>query len=69
MATSNQERNNLNARGYVYNRQLGKWITPAAIEQHNNNAETAHQIEFWVAIAVVLGILIWFLAMVADRGY
>ena len=59
MATSNEERKELKKAGYVYNRSLSKWMTPAEIQKHEDGVEMAEQFTTMVGLIISAGIFIW----------
>ena len=59
MATSPEERKRLKAAGFVYNRRLGRWMTPADIQKHEDAEEAAEIFTTVVGLIVAAGIFIW----------
>ena len=59
MATSNEARKQLKRAGYVYNRSLGKWMTPEEIQKHQDGVEMAEQFSTIVGLIIAAGIFIW----------
>ena len=59
MALSNKDRQKLKDDGYVYHRSLRQWMKPEEIEAQENSMETVEQFQFYVCLAIAVGLLIW----------
>ena len=59
MSLSNSERKRMKDAGYVYNRSLGKWMTPQEIRNHHENEENVEQFMTIIGLIVTAVIFVW----------
>ena len=62
MALSNSERKRMKNAGRVYNRSLGKWLTPLEIRKHHENEENVEQFMTIIGLIVTAVIFVWIFA-------
>lgn len=68
MATTEKERKQLRAEGYVYDRQLGQWIHHSAQKRYYKQKEEAEQFALFIGYGIAAVLFAWMLIAVVEQG-